>query len=116
MTTILYGIPNCDTVKKARKWLDANGIEYRFHDFRKDGINESMIREWMKTQPLEILLNKRGTTWRQLPDDVKDNVDERCAVQLMVEHPAMIKRPVMVSGNNTSVGFKDQDFQAFFGL
>ncbi|AUM11744.1 ArsC family reductase [Ketobacter alkanivorans] len=116
MTTTLYGIPNCDTVKKARKWLDANGIEYRFHDFRKDGINESMIREWMKTQPLEILLNKRGTTWRQLPDDVKDSVDERCAVQLMVEHPAMIKRPVMVSGNNTSVGFKDQDFQAFFGL
>ena len=70
MTTTLYGIPNCDTVKKARKWLDANGIEYRFHDFRKDGINETMIREWMKTQPLELLLNKRGTTWRQLPDDV----------------------------------------------
>jgi len=116
MTTTLYGIPNCDTVKKARKWLDANGIEYRFHDFRKDGINETMIREWMKTQPLELLLNKRGTTWRQLPDDVKSSVDEHSAVQLMVEQPAMIKRPVVVSGSKTGVGFKDQDFQAFFGL
>ncbi|MEN8668303.1 MAG: Spx/MgsR family RNA polymerase-binding regulatory protein, partial [Ketobacter sp.] len=88
MTITLYGIPNCDTVKKARTWLDANGIDYRFHNFRKDGINEAMIREWMKTQPLDILLNKRGTTWRQLPDEVKDNMDEARAISLLVEHPA----------------------------
>lgn len=115
MSTILYGIPNCDTVKKARTWLEANGIEYRFHNFRKDGIDETMIREWMKSQPLDILLNKRGTTWRQLPENTKNNIDEASAVALMVEQPAMIKRPVVVSGKRTSVGFKEKDFQAFFG-
>lgn len=114
-TTTLYGIPNCDTVKKARKWLEANGIDYQFHDFRKDGIDEAMIRNWMKTQSWEILLNKRGTTWRQLPDDVKSAVDESRAVSLMAEHPTLIKRPVTVSGKKTAVGFKEQDYQAFFG-
>ena len=116
MTITLYGIPNCDTVKKARTWLDANGIDYRFHNFRKDGINEAMIREWMKTQPLDILLNKRGTTWRQLPDEVKDNMDEARAISLLVDPPAMIKRPVVVNGKNTLVGFKEQDFRSFFAL
>ena len=115
MSTILYGIPNCDTVKKARTWLDTHGIEYRFHNFRKDGIDEIMIREWMKYQPLDILLNKRGTTWRQLPEDTRNNIDETGAIALMVEHPAMIKRPIVVSGNHTTVGFKEKDFEAFFG-
>ncbi|RLT94400.1 ArsC family reductase [Ketobacter sp.] len=116
MTTItLYGIPNCDTVKKARKWLESNGIDYQFHDFRKDGIDEAMIRGWLKTQSWETLLNKRGTTWRQLPDAVKGSVDETSAVRLMVEHPTLIKRPVTIAGKKTSVGFKDQDYAAFFG-
>lgn len=116
MTTILYGIPNCDTVKKARKWLEANAIDYRFHDFRKDGIDTALIKEWLKTQPLDILLNKRGTTWRQLPDDVKAGVDDTKAVQLMAEQPAMIKRPVLVQGKHTHVGFKEKDYQSFFEL
>ncbi|MEE2731319.1 MAG: ArsC family reductase [Pseudomonadota bacterium] len=114
-TTTLYGIPNCDTVKKARKWLEAHNIDYQFHDFRKDGIDEAMIRGWLKTQSWEILLNKRGTTWRQLPDAIKDSVDETSTVRLMVEHPTLIKRPVTVAGKKTSVGFKDQDYAAFFG-
>lgn len=114
-TTTLYGIPNCDTVKKARKWLEAHNLDYQFHDFRKDGIDEAMIRGWLKTQSWEILLNKRGTTWRQLPDAIKDSVDETSAVRLMVEHPTLIKRPVTVAGKKTSVGFKDQDYAAFFG-
>ena len=113
-TTTLYGIPNCDAVKKARKWMEANGIDYRFHDFRKDGIDEAMIRNWMKTQSWETLLNKRGTTWRQLPDELKNSVDEASAVKLMVEHPTLIKRPVTVSGTKTAVGFKEPEYTAFF--
>lgn len=115
MKTTLYGIPNCDTVKKARTWLETNGIDFTFHNFRKDGIDEAMIRSWLKTQPLEVLLNKRGTTWRQLPDDVKNSVDEDGAIKLMVEQPAMIKRPVVVQGKKTAVGFKDSDYATFFG-
>ena len=114
-TTTLYGIPNCDTVKKARKWLEANGIDYQFHDFRKDGIDEAMIRNWMKTQSWEILLNKRGTTWRQLPDDVKNAVDESRAVSLMAEHPTLIKRPVLTRGKTVLVGFKDTAYQKALG-
>jgi len=116
MTTTLYGIPNCDTVKKARKWLETNAIEYRFHDFRKDGINSDLIRQWLQTQSWEILLNKRGTTWRQLPDAQKEGVDEAKAIELMVAHPALIKRPVTVHGKQIGVGFREQDFQALFGI
>jgi arsenate reductase len=116
MTTTLYGIPNCDTIKKARKWLDANNIEYTFHNFRKDGIDSQMVCQWLKSQSWEVLLNKRGTTWRQLPEEVKAGIDENKAIDLMVEHPALIKRPVMVKGSQINVGFKDKDYETFFGL
>ncbi len=114
MTTTLYGIPNCDTVKKARKWLEANNIDYTFHDFRKDGLNEKLLTEWFKQPGWEVLLNKRGTTWRQQPDDVKNNIDEASAKQLMLQNPAIIKRPVTVSGKTVSVGFKEADYKALF--
>lgn len=114
MTTTLYGIPNCDTVKKARKWLEANGIDYQFHNFRKDGINAEMIREWLTSQQWETLLNKRGTTWRQLSDEQKSDVDEAKAIQLMVEHPALIKRPVTVTEGAIGVGFKEKDYCELF--
>lgn len=111
MTITLYGIPNCDTVKKARKWLDANGLEYRFHDFRKDGIDTGRIQSWMQSESWEVLLNKRGTTWRQLPDDTKSNVDESNVAQLMAENPTLIKRPVMVTGKQITVGFQEKSWQ-----
>lgn len=104
----LYGIPNCDTVSKARKWLDAEGIAYRFHDFRKDGADEAQIAAWADELGWEVLLNRRGTTWRKLPDADKDGIDAAFAVRLMVAYPAMIKRPVFDLGARRLVGFKPE--------
>lgn len=111
----LYGIPNCDTIKKARKWLEANNCDYQFHDFRKDGLEEALLRSWADELGWETLLNKRGTTWRQQPDDVKENINETSAIQLMLQYPAMIKRPVLDTGNVRRVGFKDTDYAALLG-
>lgn len=108
----LYGIPNCDTIKKARKWLEANNCDYQFHDFRKDGLEETLLRSWADELGWETLLNKRGTTWRQQPDEVKENINEASAIQLMLQHPAMIKRPVLDTGAERQVGFKDTDYAA----
>ncbi|MFY0676336.1 MAG: ArsC family reductase [Neptuniibacter sp.] len=111
----LYGIPNCDTIKKARKWLEANDCDYQFHDFRKDGLEEQQLKSWVAELGWEVLLNKRGTTWRQQPDDVKESIDETSAIELMLEHPAMIKRPVMDTGAVRKVGFKDTEYAALLG-
>lgn len=107
----LYGIPNCDTIKKARKWLTDNGIEYTFHDYKKLGVPEKELRGWVKKLGWETLLNKRGTTWRKLDDDVKDSVDEKAAIQIMLENASIIKRPVLVSGKTLLVGFKADDYE-----
>jgi Spx/MgsR family transcriptional regulator len=115
MMITLYGIPNCDTIKKARKWLEANNCDYQFHDFRKDGLEEALLRSWADELGWETLLNKRGTTWRQQPDDVKENINETSAIQLMLQYPAMIKRPVLDTGNVRRVGFKDTDYAALLG-
>ena len=112
--TTLYGIPNCDTIKKARKWLDANGVDYQFHDFRKDGLERTQLESWVDELGWEVLVNKRGTTWRQLPDDIKNNIDRDNAINAMLESPAMIKRPVLDLGDKRVVGFKDTDYQALF--
>ena len=114
MTTTLYGISNCDTVKKARKWLQDNAIEYRFHDFRKDGLDQQLLTDWFKSPGWEALLNKRGTTWRQQPAEIKDNIDAGSAKQLMLDNPAIIKRPVTVTGNSVSVGFKPEQYSELF--
>lgn len=108
----LYGIPNCDTIKKARKWLEANNCEYQFHDFRKDGLEEQQLKNWADELGWEVLLNKRGTTWRQQSDEVKNSINEASAIQLMLEHPAMIKRPVLDTGSERKVGFKDTEYAA----
>ena len=81
--TTLYGIPNCDTIRKARKWLAAENINYAFHDFRKDGLDEKQLKQWVKIIGWEILLNKRGMTWRKLEDDIKNNVDEKSSIKIM---------------------------------
>ena len=112
--TTLYGIKNCDTIKKAKNWLEANNIEFQFHDFRKDGLDKAQLQQWIDELGWEILLNKRGTTWRQLPDDVKENIDAKSVVTIMLENPAIIKRPVLDMGSKRVVGFKDTDYQQLF--
>lgn len=108
----LYGIPNCDTVKKARQWLDKNQVNYQFHDFKKQGVDEQSLRKWSKKLGWETVLNRRGTTWRKLPDKVKDNINEESAIKVMLENPSAIKRPVLVKGATCHVGFKDQEYKA----
>ncbi|MBT8129611.1 MAG: ArsC family reductase [Gammaproteobacteria bacterium] len=107
----IYGIPNCDTMKKARRWLEANGVEYTFHDYRKLGVPERNLREWVKEAGWETVLNRRGTTWRKLDEQVKDTIDTESAVQIMLDNPSIIKRPVLESGRRLLIGFNESDYQ-----
>ena len=110
----LYGIRNCDTVKKARAWLERNGIEYRFHDFRNDGLTANLVQRWSDQLGWENLLNRRGTTWRQLPEATRATIDADRARALMLEQPTLIKRPVLDDGRTSQVGFKEAEYQARF--
>lgn len=112
MSMTLYGISNCDTVRRARKWLEAEGMDAAYHDFRKDGLSEAQVKRWVAAVGLETLLNKRGTTWRALPDDTKEGLSDAAAIELMVEQPALIKRPVIEVGSKVLVGFKAEPQQA----
>ncbi|MBX7492012.1 ArsC family reductase [Qipengyuania sp. 1NDW9] len=112
MTIQFYGIPNCDTVKKARKWLDAQGIAYDFHDYKKEGADAGKLESWSDAAGWEALLNKRGTTFRKLPDEDKADIDRAKAVRLMVENPSMIKRPVVEHQNGVLVGFSEDAWKA----
>ena len=111
----LYGIPNCDTVRKARRWLDAQGVAYRFHDFRKDGVDEPRLRAWVGELGWETLLNRSGTTWRSAPDALKSRVDAESAIAFMLQSPAAIKRPVLDTGSERVVGFSESRYQTRFG-
>jgi Spx/MgsR family transcriptional regulator len=112
MSVTLYGIKNCDTVKKARKWLDANSVPYTFHDFRVDGITKTLVNNFLKQIDIETLLNKRGTTWRKLSDKEKEIKNKTQAVSLMVENPAIIKRPVLATNKNIFVGFSNENYSS----
>ena len=107
----IYGIPNCDTMKKARKWLENNGVEYEFHDYKKQGVPEANLKKWVKAVGWEVVLNKRGTTWRKLPVDIKDNIDEASSIQVMLDNPSAIKRPVLENGKTILVGFKEDEYK-----
>lgn len=111
---VLYGINNCDTVRKARKWLETHGIDYRFNDFRIDGLDEKDLRAWVKAVGWEALLNRRSTTWHQLSESEKESVDEAKSIDLMLAQPTMIKRPVLVFKKITHVGFKPAEYEAIF--
>lgn len=111
---ILYGIKNCDTVRKARRWCEANDINVQFHDFRVDGLDEATINSWLKFQSWEVLLNKRSTTWKQLDDASKDQINQANAIALMLENPTLIKRPVLSDSTMCMVGFKEADYAAHF--
>ncbi|MGA7802054.1 MAG: ArsC family reductase [Gammaproteobacteria bacterium] len=111
---ILYGIANCDTVRAARRWLDARGVDYRFHDFRKHGVERDMLSGWSEVLGWETLLNRRGTTWRQLPAADREGVDAQRAIALMTTHPALIKRPVLDLDGSLHVGFRDKVYEQLF--
>jgi Spx/MgsR family transcriptional regulator len=111
----LYGIPNCGTVKKARQWLDARGVAYRFHDFRKDGVDEKRLRSWVDELGWEAVLNRRGTTWRAAPDALKAKVDAPAAIRFMLEQPSAIKRPVLDLGRQRLVGFDETQYLSVLG-
>lgn len=110
----IYGIPNCDTMKKARHWLDQHGIDYQFHNYKKDGLKEQLLLSWVAKLGWEVLLNKRGMMWRKLDDATKANIDRDSAIRVMLETPSIIKRPVLDTGKGLYVGFKESDYQAIF--
>jgi arsenate reductase len=101
----LHGIPNCDTVKKARAWLDAQGVDYRFRDFKKEPPSAAELSRWADRAGWDMLLNRRGTTFRALPETDKADIDHPKALALMEAHPSLIKRPVVEEGTNVTVGF-----------
>jgi Spx/MgsR family transcriptional regulator len=110
----MFGIKNCDTIKKARKWLEAEGIEYQFHDYKKDGLTAEMLNAWVKNLGWEALVNKRGTTWRKLPEDVKEAIDQASAIQIMLDNASIIKRPLLIDDADSKLlGFKAEEYQEF---
>ncbi len=117
MTIKLYGIPNCDTVKKARAWLVGQGIDHTFHDFRKDGLSEARLQAWGQQAHWKELLNTRGTTWRKLPDNDRATVsDAQSAQALMLAYPSLIKRPVVETSSGLLIGFDPTTWQTALNL
>ncbi|MCA1244993.1 ArsC family reductase [Massilia sp. MS-15] len=114
-TITLYGIPNCDTVKKARTWLSEHGHDFHFHDFKKQGLSRALVAGWLEQLDWETLVNRKGTTWRNLPDERKAQVkDKASALDLMLESPSVIKRPVLAGVGPVSVGFAPDAYAARF--
>lgn len=113
-TTTLYGIKNCDTVKKARKWLDQAKVDYTFHDFREDGLDKKQARQWLDALGWETLVNKRSTTWKQLDSAQREAMDKSSALQAILKHPTLIKRPLLDLQGNYYVGFKESEYQQLF--
>jgi len=110
----IYGIKNCDTMKKARAWLDERGLAYAFHDYKTEGIDRRVLEGWVREVGWETLLNRAGTTFRKLPDAQRENVTEKKAIALMIEQPSMIKRPVLDVGGKLIVGFKPEVYAKAF--
>ncbi|WP_062221743.1 ArsC family reductase [Aureimonas sp. D3] len=115
MTVTLHGIRNCDTVKKARLWLEAKGVEYAFHDFKTDGVTEAQLEDWCDQVGWENVLNRAGTTFRKLPEAERADLSREKAIVLMKAQPSMIKRPVLQRGDTITVGFKPEDYAQLFG-
>ncbi|MCU7835686.1 MAG: ArsC family reductase [gamma proteobacterium symbiont of Taylorina sp.] len=116
MMITLYGIPNCNTVSKARKWLTENGIDYQFHNFKKDGLDHETLETWLDDLDWEVLLNKRGTTWRKLSETAKADLDRDKARQIMLDNTSIIKRPVIDIDGQFSIGFKEEQYLDIFNL
>ena len=115
MAIVIYGIKNCDTMKKARAWLDGHGVAYGFHDYKAAGIDRGRLEGWARATGWEVLLNRAGTTFRALPDKDKQGLTESRAIALMIAQPSMIKRPVLDIDGQLLVGFKPELYQKAFG-
>jgi Spx/MgsR family transcriptional regulator len=117
---VLYGITNCDTVKKARAWLDKHDIEYRFHDFRKHGLEQTTVQTFSNSVGWEALLNRNGMTWRKLNEKDKSDLDEKKALALMLDYPTVIKRPVLMLDKNRTkkfyAGFQEAEYKKIFSV
>ncbi|MFP4252005.1 MAG: arsenate reductase [Guyparkeria sp.] len=107
----VYGIPNCDTVKKARAWLAAEGIEYRFHDFKRDGVPPERLDDWLARFGWETVINRRGMSWRRLPAEEREAMDATRAREAALANPSLIKRPVVEHDGDTLIGFQADDWQ-----
>ena len=112
---VIYGIKNCDTMKKARAWLDRRGVEYAFHDYKTQGIERRKLEVWAKEAGWETLLNRAGTTFRKLPEKEREGITEKKAIALMLAQPSMIRRPVLEAGSRLLVGFKPEIYEKAFG-
>jgi arsenate reductase (glutaredoxin) len=109
---IVYGIKNCDTVKKARAWLEQHQLDYQFHDYKTDGVQPELLAQFNRHFGWEALLNKRSTTWRQLTDAQKTELNAESALPLLLQHPTLIKRPILISGDIFLIGFNADEYQA----
>lgn len=114
MAITIYGIKTCDTMKKARTWLDQHGVAYRFHDYKSEGVPKALLESWCKEHGWEVVLNRAGTTFRALPEADRQGLDARKAMALMQEHTSLIKRPVLDLGERRLVGFKPDIYAAAF--
>lgn len=110
----LYGIVNCGTMKKARAWLEERGIQYRFHDYKKVGLAEARARAWVEELGWEQVLNRSGTTWRKLPESVRESLDAESAIRLMVENPSIMRRPLLDIGEARHLGFSEARYAEIF--
>lgn len=115
MSVQVYGIPNCDTVKKARMWLDAQAIDYTFHDYKKVGADPAKLAAWIEAQGVDVVLNRRGTTFRKLSDVEKADIDAAKAVRLLEANPSMIKRPIVEHAGGVLVGFRQEEWSEALG-
>lgn len=114
MAVTIYGIRNCDTMKKAFAWLDGHDVDYAFHDYKKRGVERAQLERWCKDAGWEKVLNRAGTTFRKLPDTAKEGLDQRKAIALMLEQPSMIKRPVVETGRTIEIGFAPERYAGLF--
>ena len=114
--TTLYGIANCDTIKKAQKWLASNDIAYTFHDYRKDGLDEILINAFLEKSDWTDLLNKRSTSYRNLTTEQKESLSETTVIALFIEFPTLIKRPLLIHNDKQLLGFKAENYQTFFDI
>ncbi|GEO83724.1 MULTISPECIES: ArsC family reductase [Alphaproteobacteria] len=112
MATRIYGIKNCDTMKKARQWLDEHGVAYDFHDYKASGIDRAHLERWCAEKGWETVLNRAGTTFKKLPDEIKSDLDKEKAIALMLTQPSMIKRPVLEAHGKLLIGFKPDIYDA----
>jgi len=114
LSVTIYGIKNCDTMKKAFAWLDKHGVDYTFHDYKKSGVERAGLERWCKAAGWEKVLNRAGMTFRKLPDAAKEGLDEKKAIALMLDQPSMIKRPVVETGRTIEIGFAPERYAALF--